>query len=242
MGESQGIATALTALINGTLAVGAVASAPITYGSIVPPIATPDAALQSAFGFSGPMSEAQGVDPGLSALIDGITWGSTDGVGISATGAVLSVSGAPPEGSQAGCGDDQTAMRLQAGGEFWNSRAASAAPAQIPQGALTADALAKANSLGRNPTDPTLGPRGDRSNLPSLGSAGGWCRPPLVPFSKSSPLASRTVLIPFVTLLVGIVVFWLSRGIKMPGNPAQSIGPSYRLRTNPERRSRAASA
>jgi hypothetical protein len=243
MAETEGLDPTLMALINGTLSVGPLAISPTSYGSIAPPIETPDAALQSAFGFStvGTMSETQGIDPGVAGLVNGIISDSTDVSGIGTSGQVPSVSQATPGGTQAGCGDDQTATLLQAGGEFWNSQAVSATPAQIPQGVLSVSALAKMNSAGGNPSDATLGPSGDRSNLPPLGPAGGWCRPQPVPFSKSSPLASRAVLIPFAILLLGVVVFWLSRGMKMPGH-AQTTSPSHRLRTSTVRRPRPASA
>jgi hypothetical protein len=243
MAETEGLDSTLMALINGTLSVGSVAISPISYGSIAPPIETPDSALQGAFGFGtvGTMSESQGIDPGVAGLVNGIMSDSTDVSGIGASGQAPSVSQATPAVTQAGCGGDQTATLLQAGGEFWNGQAVSATPAQIPQGVLSVSGLAKMTSAGGNPSDPTLGPSGDRSNLPPLGPAGGWCRPQPVPFSKSSPLASRAVLIPFAVLVLGVIVFWLSRGMKMPGH-AQTMSPSYRLRTSAVRRSRPASA
>jgi hypothetical protein len=243
MAETEGLDSTLMALINGTLSVGSTTISPISYGSIAPPIQTPDAALQSAFGFStvGTMSDSQGIDPGVAGLVNGIISGPADVFSVGTSGQAPSVSEATPVGSQPGCGDDQTATLLQAGGEFWNGQAVSATPAEIPQGVLSVSALAKMTSAGGNPSDPTLGPSGDRSNLPSLGLAGGWCRPQPVPFSKSSPLASRAVLIPFAIFLMGVVVFWLSRGMRMPGH-AQTMSSPHRLRTSAVRRSRPASA
>jgi hypothetical protein len=209
----------LNALINATLSAGALAIVP-THGNIAP-IELPNAT--SASGALGPMSDTQGIDPAVTALLNGTLPAGAEEFGVGGAPPKPTTSGVAPEGIQGVCGDDQTATRLQAGGEFWIAQAASGAPVQFPPGVSTASSLGNAFSPSGNPTDPTLGPSGDRSNLPAPGPAGAWCRPLPVPFALSSPLASRAVLIPVVVLLVGVIVFWLSRGVKMPTRHAQSI-------------------
>ena len=115
-------------------------------------------------------------------------------------------------GDQPVCGDELLVTKLQTGGEFWTTQAVSAAPAQFPAGVFTGITLENANPPG----DPTQGPSGDPSNLVPAGPAGGWCRPPSLPFDQNNPLVSPALWIPAGVLLVGFVVFWLSRGIKIP--------------------------
>jgi hypothetical protein len=197
--------------------------APTIYGDFLSPTA-----LSSSFGSSGvgPMPESEGLDPAVSQVLGdtmqgglpaGAGWGeaqpfgvrSSSAVDVAGTGAlsgeIATVSGAggvPPV-----CSDDQTAMRLQAGGEFWNAQGVSATPVQFPSGVFTGNDVG--NPLG-------LGPSGDRSNIIPPGPAGGWCRPFPAPFSQSSPLESPILWIGIATLFVTVVVFWLSRGFKMP--------------------------
>ena len=90
--------------------------------------------------------------------------------------------------------------KLQTGGEFWTTQAVSAAPAQFPAGVFTGITLENANPPG----DPTQGPSGDPSNLVPAGPAGGWCRPPSLPFDQNNPLVSPALWIPAGVLLGGV--------------------------------------
>jgi hypothetical protein len=190
------------------------AIAPTNYGSFAPPIGSADRAWSFAFGWSavGPMPQTQGSDPAVTALLYGTVSAAAEEFGVGGGGALPALSRAALGGVHAVCGDDQTAMRLQAGGEFWTAHAVSGAPVQFPPDVFTESTLDVTNPLG----NPTIGPSGDRSNLPPPGPAGAWCRRLSVPFAQSSPLASRTLWIWVVVLLVMVFVFWLSRGWKMP--------------------------
>ena len=112
-------------------------------------------------------------------------------------------------GIQPICSDDRLEKHLQAGGEFWNGQATSAMPVQFPPGLFNRPVEI------RNPLS-DLGPRGSPSNLPMPGPAGGWCRPTPEPFSQSSPLEDRFLWIAVGVVLMGLMVFWLSRGMRMP--------------------------
>ena len=107
------------------------------------------------------------------------------------------------------CSDDQLEKKLQAGGQFWSGQAMSAMPAQFRPGLFTGP-VEVGNPLGG------LGPSGDPTNLPEAGPAGSWCRPGRAPFSQSSPFEDRLLWIGAGILFLGFVVFWLSRGTKMP--------------------------
>jgi len=85
---------------------------------------------------------------------------------------------------------------------------------QLPRGVFTASDVG--NPLG------DLGPGGNPANLSPSGPASGWCRPAPVPFSEVSPLENHLLCIGVVLALAGVVVFWLSRGLKKPGSLAQS--------------------
>lgn len=106
------------------------------------------------------------------------------------------------------CNESAEASELQAGGEYWNGQAVSTSPVQFPKGVITGGDT-------RNPLG-GLGLSGNPTNLPRPGPAGSWCRPAPVPFFESSPLESHIFWIAAAILIVGVVVFWLSRGIKMP--------------------------
>jgi hypothetical protein len=187
------------------------AVAPTNYGNFSSPIGSPDATMSSAFGWSalGPMPQTRGSDAAVTALLHGT---GAEEFGVGREGALPAISRAAPGGIHAVCGEDQTAMRLQAGGKFWTAQAMSAAPVQFPPGVFTGSTLEIANPLG----DPASGPSGGRSNLPPPGPAGAWCRPLPVPFVQSGPLASRNLWIWVAVLLAMVFVFWLSRGWKMP--------------------------
>jgi hypothetical protein len=115
-------------------------------------------------------------------------------------------------GTQPVCSDDQLATGLEAGGKYWNVQGLLAKPEQFLPGMATG--IGVGNLLGG------LGRSGNQSNVDQPGPAGGWCRPAPGPFWQSSPLESPFLWTGVAALLVGIVVFWLSRGIKIP--PARS--------------------
>jgi len=237
--------------------------APIIYGDFQSPLQ-----LSFSFGSSGvaPMPESEGLDPAVSAVLDsmlepgllpgggsaetaafgvgstGIGW-SSEGLGWSGAGLGLSsavptnsIVGAIPiistaEGFQPVCSNDQLERQLQAGGEFWNVQGMNAAPVQFPSGVFTGP-VEVGNPLG------ALGPSGNPSNVAAPGPAGGWCRPAPAPFFESSPLASHSFWIPVIILFVGVVVFWLSRGMKMPvrsGMTARSSRKGWRVGARIER-------
>ena len=164
----------------------------------------------TSFGSSGARVGASGAGVGSSqagAASSGIVVGLSGGV------PTISGAGALPTISKAGgilpeCSDDQLEKKLQSGSEFWSAQAAKAIPVQFPRGVFTGGEVG--NPLGG------LGPRGNPSNVRQPGPAGSWCRPGATPFSESSPLASRTFWIPIAIVLIALVVFWLSRGMKMP--------------------------
>ena len=197
--------------------------APTTYGDFMSPIGLPDQSLSSAFGY-WPMSQTQGIDPAVTTMLDGTLEqgllppgpsSGTEELGVASGAGAVGSSAVPTTSTmglvpQMACGDSQLAKGLQAGGEFWEPQAVSASPALFPPGVFSG--IAGQNPLG-------LGPTGSRSNLPLPGPAGAWCRP--AGFSQNSPLDSPVLWIGIGILLVGIVVFWLSRGFKMPtrGSP-----------------------
>jgi hypothetical protein len=183
------------------------------------------------------MPQTMGLGPATSTMLDGILQGvlpgggsaeeigvGSGGVGVASSGVVDGLSGGVPTISGAGglptistaqgiqplCSDNQMAQQLQVGGKFWDAQGVSATPVQFPPGVFTG--MDVKNPLG-------LDPSGNPSDLSPPGPAGGWCRPSPGPFSESSPLESRYLWIAAVTLLVGVVVFWLSRGIKLPKMP-----------------------
>jgi hypothetical protein len=129
---------------------------------------------------------------------------------ISGAGGIPNISGVG--GTQPVCSDDQLARGLEAGGKYWNVQGLRAKPEQFLPGMATR--IEVENPLGG------LGRSGNRSNVAQPGPAGGWCRPAPEPFWRSSPLQSPFLWIGVAALLVGVVVFWLSRGIKIP--PARS--------------------
>ncbi len=183
---------------------------PQAYDDSVSPSNASGSSLPSAFNPS-PLGllMMQKSSPAVSALLDSTLSAGIDQFGAAAGGPAPISRRVLRGGTNAACGNDQLTARLQAGGEFWTSRAVSTAPAGFPPGVFTGSVVANANPLA-------LGPGGDRSNLPAPGPAGDWCRPPPVPFARSSPLASRIFWTPVAVVLAGIAVFWLSRGMKTP--------------------------
>jgi hypothetical protein len=181
-----------------------------------------------------PMSETEGVDPAVTTMFDTLKVGLLPGAGsagavvdsnaavstiptisgaggmptISRAGGIPNISGAG--GTQPVCSDDQLARGLEAGGKYWNVQGLLAKPEQFLPGMATG--IGVGNPLGG------LGRSGNQSNVDQPGPAGGWCRPAL--FWQSSPLESPFLWTGVAALLVGVVAFWLSRGIKIP--PARS--------------------
>jgi hypothetical protein len=186
----------------------------------------------------GVMPQIAGFDPAVSAMLNGIlqngllpagglaaaeTFGvrSGENYGAASFGAVDSggetpdwrAPGALPDvnvasGIRPTCEDSEIADKLRAGGEYWDQHQGSAALVQVPPGVFTHIEIG-------NPLE-GLGPRGNRTNLPPPGAAGSWCRPGLTPFYMTSPLENVFVQIGLGAALVGLLVFWLSRGIRLP--------------------------
>ena len=167
--------------------------------------------MSVAFGWGAlGQPETRDGDPTVTGLPYGTVSAEASGVGEGDS--VQTIDGAARSGIHAVCSDNQTALRLQTGGDFRPAQVPTAAPVQFPPGVFTGSSLDVANALG----DPTQGPGGDRSNLAPPGPAGSWCRPLPEPFAQDNPLASRAFWTPFALLLVIVVVFLLSRGVKIP--------------------------
>jgi hypothetical protein len=189
------------------------AISPVDLSTSVSPIGSADSALSVAFGWSAiGMLQTQGLEPAAYRRLIGTGSAGAEAFGLGDDGSVPASDGAAPSGIHAVCSDNKTAMRLQASGDFRPAQIPTAAPAQFPPGVFSGSSLAINNSLG----DPIDGPSGDRSNLAPPGPTGAWCLPAPVPFSQSSPLASRAFWTPFALVFVGVVVFVLSRGVKIP--------------------------
>jgi hypothetical protein len=186
----------------------------------------------------GAMPQIAGLDPAVSAMLNGILQngllpaggsaaaetfdvGSGENDGAVSFGAVASGGEAPvwqgpgtlpdvdtASGIQPTCEDSESADKLQAGGEYWDRHQGSAAPVQVPRGVFTH--IEVGDPLGG------LGPQGNPTNLPRPGAAGSWCRPGLTPFYMSSPLENVLVQIGLGAALIALLVFWLSRGIRLP--------------------------
>jgi hypothetical protein len=189
------------------------AISPTALGTAASPIGSPDLALSVAFGWSSiGMLQTQGLEPAAYRVLIGTGSTDTETLGLGDDSSVPTTDGAASSGIHAVCRNNQTAMRLQAGGYFRPAQVSTAAPVQFPLGVFTGTSRNVSNSLG----DPIDGPSGDRTNLPPPGPVGAWCLPAPVPFSQSSPLASRAFWTPFALVFVGVVVFLLSRGVKIP--------------------------
>jgi hypothetical protein len=175
---------------------------PAPYGSFQPLGAAPQPAL--AFGFSWNLvglPEAQGSDSYIAASLDSALSDPADQFGVApgATGSAAAAWAAIPTTAPVACGP--LLQQLQTLGEFWNSHSSGGSPVEL------------APSVS---TDPVQGPTGDPANLGWQGPAGAWCRARPLPFSESSPLASRVFWTPVGVVLFGLTVFWLSRGFKLP--------------------------
>jgi len=202
--------------LSSSFGLSAVIPMPLTAGSDPAVAAVLDTTLQQGLLPSGGAAEAQEFNIDSSGPVVALSGAVADwSAGLN--GAIPSMStvgevGANQANSAGGvepiCYDDQLERRLQSGGEFWSGEAASASPVQFPPGLFTKPVEIE-NPLGG------LGPNGNATNLNSPGPAGGWCRPPHAPFAESSPLEDRLLWIGAGIMLGGILVFWLSRGLKI---------------------------
>lgn len=177
------------------------------YGNFVSPAGLPNPSLSFAFGWSlAGLPETWGSDPAVTTLLSGTVSAAADEFGVAGNpiAPAPTLTAAAPGGIRVVC--EQVPEEVQAGGEYWNTQAGSGPPIQLPTRQFAENSLA----------DPTRGPSGDSSNLSRQGPAGAWCRPSPVPFSDSSPLASRTLWTPIFVVLCGIIIFWLSRGVRLP--------------------------
>ena len=208
--------------------------APILYGDFQSPTA-----VSSVPGFSGPMGLSANLDPAVSAMVNGtfetallpaggpaeaeeFSVGPSDAAVDSSDGAIPSIDGAGASDGIAGqtdapsigkgllpaCTDDETARTLQAGGKFWGPQTASAPLVYFPRGVISGINIQ--NPLG------DLGPYGNRTNFSPTGPGGSWCRPGPTPFYLTSPLEEPLVWIIFSLLITGLLVFYLSRGVRLP--------------------------
>lgn len=147
-------------------------------------------------------SGTQGLDLAVTAFVNGAVIGpdnalgpdNTLGAGGSATSLVPTISSGP--GVQAACAEP--GEQLQSADKYWNAQTISGMPR-----------LLAANSMA-------MPLAGNASNLSVEGRAGAWCRPAPIPFAESSPLASRAFWQPIAIFSFGIIVFWLSRGFRLP--------------------------
>jgi hypothetical protein len=159
----------------------------------------------SSFGFDSGLDglpQTQAFDPAIAALLnlsasapsDESSFGRGNTTDSSPTGVERTLGR-----NQAAC--EPLAQQLQAGGEYWDAQAIRGRPAQF---------------VGASPADRVQDPRADHSNFSQQGPVGSWCRPLPVAFEDSSPLASRSLWAPILVVLGGILVFWLSRGVRLP--------------------------
>lgn len=183
---------------------------PAHYGDYIPgtqqleptmwlPSTAPLAGLPGG-GLAG-LPQEQGSDGFTTGMINGALLDPSDetgmGSGASRSGPIVP---AAPEGvSWFGC--EQMPAQVRTGGLYWNGQTSLSVPAVLAPNV---------------PGDPVAGPTGDPSNLVAEGRAGAWCRPAPLPFADSSPLANRAFWLPVAILLIGICLFILSRGVKLP--------------------------
>jgi len=119
---------------------------------------------------------------------------ATFGFGGGATGSVPTINSAASV--QVAC--EELARELEPAWKYWNRQTVSSMP-----GLLAAHSMAVSAS-------------GKSTNQTPEGQAVAWCRPAPIPFAESSPLASRAFWQPVAVLAFGMIVFWLSRGIRLP--------------------------
>ena len=141
-------------------------------------------------------SETQGLDTAVATFVNGTVLGPDDALGSGGGAASFAPAINSGAGVQASC--EELAGQLQSAGKYWDGQTISGMP----------------RLLAANPMAVSAG--GKSTNLSPEGRAGAWCRPPLIPFSEIGPLASRAFWQPIAVLAFGIIVFWLSRGIRLP--------------------------
>jgi hypothetical protein len=168
-----------------------------SYGSFLTSTNQLDPSLSLQFNTSPEAQSAtQGSDPFVVGFVSGavLTPDNALGLGGGATGfAPTIISGA---GVQAAC--EELAGQLQSAAKYWNGQTISGMPRLLAANSMAASA------------------GGNSTNLSPEGRAGAWCRSPPIPFAESSPLASRAFWQPIAVVAFGIIVFWLSRGIRLP--------------------------
>jgi hypothetical protein len=98
-------------------------------------------------------------------------------------------------GLESTCGTELQ-QSLQTGSKFWNSQEAGA-PVQFPKGVFV---------RGDSGDPLSLGPIGDRTNLPHPVAHSNWCSPFVTPFSLSGPLENMVVWILFSVILAALLV------------------------------------
>jgi hypothetical protein len=176
---------------------------PMPYGNFLPPTGGLAPALTSGFSWNllG-LAEAQGSDSIITASLNSAVADAAGLFGVASAAAGPLTTGTTPTlaGAQTVC--EQLPQQLQTFTEYWNNHSVSGPPV----------------SLAANlPTDPVRGASGDPANLAWPGPPGAWCPPSTLPFAPdSSPLANRAFWTPIAFLLSGLLVFWLSRGFKLP--------------------------
>jgi hypothetical protein len=162
----------------------------------LPPTAGLGLSLPSPFGFP--------FDPTAAIAVDADDIAAGDSPGAAETIPAPSPTRATPGLLHLDCA--VIPKTLQSGGEYWQALPYAAMPTRLAPPPRVDGGLA----------DPIRGPSGNRSNLQAPGPAGAWCRPPPIPIADTSPLANRGFWIPASLVLVGVGVFWLSRGIELP--------------------------
>jgi hypothetical protein len=202
---------------------------PTLFGDFLSPTA-----LSMGQGLSGPMSQNSGLDPAVSAMLDqasqqlqpalqpsggsaeveefGVGSGPGDGSSDPSTHSGPTLDKTPRRlavskavGLASAC-LDQSLKDIQTGDRFWGQQSKSALPAEFR--------IASATSI-RDPLG-DLGPRSNPINLSSPRLAGDWCRPSATPFNETSPLEDQLLWIASGLLLTGVLVFYLSRGFRLP--------------------------
>lgn len=154
---------------------------------------------------------ADAIGVGASSELAAVTGGATastpnDGSGgVDGSGVALDPN-AGVSGMESSCGTELQ-QSLQTGSEFWNSQQDAGTPVQFPKGVFV-------RGDGGDPL--SLGPTGDRTNLPHPVAHSNWCSPFVTPFSLSGPLENMVVWILFSIVLAALLVAWLSRGHRLP--------------------------
>jgi hypothetical protein len=168
-----------------------------SYGSFLPSTNQLDPSLSFQFSTSPEAQLAtQGSDPVVTGFVSGAVLAPDNALGLGGGATSFAPTIISGEGVQTACGE--LARQLQSLGKYWNGRTVSGMP-----GLLAANSAAVSGG-------------GNSSNLSLEGRAGAWCRPAPVPFADSSPLASRAFWQPIAVVSFGVVVFWLSRGVRLP--------------------------